>query len=96
MQVRISKWGNSLAVRLPKQLADQLCLAEGQSVDLAVVDNTIKIEPQPSARIPRYKLADLLAQCDPSDQPEAIDWGPDVGAEIIDDDYSRGLIRENS
>jgi antitoxin MazE len=95
MQVRVSRWGNSLAVRLPKQLAEQLGLTEGQTVDLAVVDNAIKIEAEATPRIPRYKLADLLADCDPNDQPDVVEWGPDIGAEIIDDDYSRGLIRED-
>lgn len=92
MQVRVSRWGNSLAVRLPKQLAEQLGLAEGQTVNLAVVDNTIKIESEPANRIPRYKLADLIKEAEdlgPGAQPETVDWGPDRGAEIIDDDYTK-------
>ena len=28
----------------------------------------------------------------PEDEPETIDWGPDRGSEIIDDEYSRGEI----
>jgi antitoxin MazE len=28
----------------------------------------------------------------PQNQSETIDWGPDVGSEIIDDEYSRGEI----
>jgi antitoxin MazE len=92
MQVRVSRWGNSLAVRLPKQLAEQLGLAEGQAIDLSIVDNEMKLKPEVITRVPRYKLADLVAQMDPANVPELVDWGPDVGAEIIDDDYSRGLI----
>jgi antitoxin MazE len=41
-----------------------------------------------------YRLEDPLAAIDrlaPDDRPEVMDWGPDVGAEIIDDDYNRGL-----
>jgi len=44
-------------------------------------------------RIRKYKLEELLAQVTPENIPPFVDWGPDVGAEIIDDDYSRGLIR---
>lgn len=95
MQVRISRWGNSLAVRLPKQLAKQLALSEGQTVDLSIVDDALKLAPGSVTRIPRYRLEDLLAQCDPNDAPELVDWGPDVGGEIIDDDYSRGLVRDD-
>jgi antitoxin MazE len=37
-------------------------------------------------------LEELLDQIDPNNVPPMVDWGPDVGSEIIDDDYSRGLI----
>jgi antitoxin MazE len=32
--MQVSKWGNSLAVRLPKALVDKLNLAEGDEIDL--------------------------------------------------------------
>ena len=40
----------------------------------------------------RYKLADLIKEAEdlgPIAQPETVDWGPDRGAEIIDDDYAK-------
>ena len=43
----------------------------------------------------KYRLEDLLAEMDrlgPDNRPKLVDWGPDVGAEIIDDAYSRGEI----
>jgi antitoxin MazE len=88
MQVRVSRWGNSLAVRLPKHIAEELRLEEGQTVDLTVDMDELKLRPV--TPIPRYRLEDLIAQMDPANQPELVDWGPDVGAEIIDDDYSKG------
>jgi antitoxin component of MazEF toxin-antitoxin module len=33
----------------------------------------------------RLQLSELLAQCRPENRPEPIDWGPDVGREIIRD-----------
>lgn len=36
--MQVSKWGNSLAVRLPKTIVDELQLAEGDEVDLRIVD----------------------------------------------------------
>jgi len=88
MQVRVAKWGNSLAVRLPKHIAEELRLEEGQTVNLTVDIDELKLRPV--TQIPRYNLEDLIAQMDPANQPELLDWGPDVGAEIIDDDYSKG------
>jgi antitoxin MazE len=36
--MRVSKWGNSLAVRLPKKLVQDLNLTEGDEVDITAVD----------------------------------------------------------
>jgi antitoxin MazE len=36
--VQVSKWGNSLAVRLPKKLVEQLGLAEGDDVNVTAAD----------------------------------------------------------
>jgi antitoxin MazE len=36
--MRVSKWGNSLAVRLPKKLVEDMGLAEGDEVDVRAID----------------------------------------------------------
>ena len=93
MKVKVAKWGNSLGVRLPKAAAEAAGLRPGTEVDVVVDGQDLRIKP--SVRIPRYKLEDLIAEMDrlgPKNRPELVDWGPDVGAEIIDDDYSSGLI----
>ena len=36
--MRIAKWGNSLAVRIPAQVAQDLRLKEGDEIDLLAVD----------------------------------------------------------
>ena len=47
MQTMISKWGNSLALRLPRLVAEQARLVEGTTVDLEVDDGILKvIHPQ--------------------------------------------------
>jgi antitoxin MazE len=72
MQARISRWGNSLAVRLPRQLADSAGLGEGTAVDLDIVDGAIRLIP---AR-PSYTLAQLLAGITPDNVPESFDDSP--------------------
>ena len=57
----IAKWGNSLAVRLPKQAAEAAHLTEGAPVTIKVVGRDIVISP---ARA-RYSLDELLAAYDP-------------------------------
>jgi antitoxin MazE len=84
MKVKVAKWGNSLGVRLPKAAADAVGASVGSDLDLT-------IEPKTSGEL----LAEMLAEIDrlgPDCIPETIDWGPDRGAEIIDDAYSRGEI----
>jgi len=36
--MQVSKWGNSLAVRLPKKLVEQLGIAEGDDVNVTAAD----------------------------------------------------------
>jgi antitoxin MazE len=93
MKVKIAKWGNSLGLRLPKAVVEATGLKPGSEVDVSVEGRGIQIrQPLP---IKHYRLEDLLAEMDrlgPQNEPEMVDWGPDVGSEIIDDAYSRGEI----
>jgi antitoxin MazE len=75
----IQKWGNSLGVRLPKAFVDQIGLHEGSEIELVLRNGTIVIAPSR----PHYALHDLLAGCTPDRRPDAVEWGPDVGGEIL-------------
>jgi antitoxin MazE len=49
--MQVSKWGNSLAVRLPKKLVEQLGLKEGDDVNVvAAKDGTIEVEAREDQR----------------------------------------------
>ncbi len=80
MEATISKWGNSLALRLPKRLADQVRLVEGSTVTLEIDDGTLKVIP--SRKKP--KLSELLAS-EPKRVGKAgsseVDWGDPRGDE---------------
>jgi antitoxin MazE len=80
MPVVLQKWGHSVGVRIPKAMLQQVGLSEGSKVDVVVSGDHLVIRPTG-----RITLAELLAQCKPENRPEPIDWGPDVGREIIDD-----------
>jgi antitoxin MazE len=75
MKAKIAKWGNSLAVRLPKPLAEDLGLVPGREVDLARDGTRLTIETAPGRKIPHYRLEDLLAQIKPGQEPPYEDWG---------------------
>lgn len=75
MQGTVAKWGNSLAVRLPRHLAESAKLSEGVAVELAVEDQALIIRPTRR----RYKLAELLAQ--DNARHKEVDWGEPKGEE---------------
>lgn len=81
MQVQLARWGNSLGLRIPKEVAAQAGLRAGIRVELAAEGDRIVIKP---AR-PRYVLAELLEGVTPEAMREAFDWGPDIGREIVDE-----------
>ncbi|HEV7411237.1 MAG TPA: hypothetical protein VGO01_22365 [Bradyrhizobium sp.] len=56
-----------------------------------MVKTTRRNPPKTSAQLLEEKLAEI-DRLGPACVPEMVDWGPDRGAEIIDDAYSRGEI----
>ena len=80
MQVQVARWGNSLGLRIPKDVAQRTGLREGARVDVVVEGDRIVISP---AR-PRYVLGDLLKGMTPEGMRQAFDWGPDRGHEIVE------------
>ena len=79
MSITLHRWGNSVGLRLPKSLLEQLGLGEGSQVDLKVDGNRLVIEP---VRHRRLTMAELLEGFSPDDRPEEVDWGPPVGREV--------------
>ncbi|RAI46075.1 AbrB/MazE/SpoVT family DNA-binding domain-containing protein [Rhodoplanes roseus] len=96
MKVKVSKWGNSLGVRLPKAAAEAAGLSEGSEVDVVVEGRELRLKPAAPVGYTRYRLADLVAEAKrlgPENEPPTVDWGPDRGEEILpEDEYSRGEI----
>jgi antitoxin MazE len=45
MKARVQKWGNSLGIRIPKVLAQEVALETDSEVDLSTRDGTIVISP---------------------------------------------------
>ena len=93
MKVKVAKWGNSLGLRLPKAAVEAIGIENGAELELVVEGRDLRLRR--IWPIPYYRMEDLIAEMKrlgPENRPEFVDWGPDVGAEIIDDDYSRGLI----
>ncbi|HJM50886.1 MAG TPA: AbrB/MazE/SpoVT family DNA-binding domain-containing protein [Alphaproteobacteria bacterium] len=77
MKTAIAKWGNSLAVRLPRHLTEGVNLSEGSPVEIRVEGQNLLI----CATRPRQKLSDLLRKHQASQQHDEVDWGQPKGDE---------------
>ena len=76
----VQRWGNSLALRLPKQLEAELGLQKGSDVRMSVAAGRLVVVPRRSRRTP---LAELLVCCTPANRPKTIVHGPPLGRETI-------------
>lgn len=65
---RLRKVGSLVMLAVPPAFLEQLRLQPGAAVGLTVDGNRLVVEARPR---PRYALEDLLAQCDPTADPDA-------------------------
>ena len=77
MVTSIQRWGNSLAIRIPKPFASQAGLAEDTDVEIVVEGDRIVISPAKR----EWKLEKLLAGISPSNRHREIRWGQPKGRE---------------
>jgi antitoxin MazE len=85
MNTKIKKWGNSLGVRIPKEILDNLGVKEDWEFEIIEKANSIELKPISKNNLKKkYTLDELLAGINREEDIELIDWGPDVGKEIIE------------
>ena len=82
MKTRVQKWGNSLALRIPKALATETGLGENAEVELSSDNGRLVITPRKRTRKGKYKLKDLLRGITPENLHGEISFGPPVGREV--------------
>ena len=80
MQTKIKKWGNSLALRIPKSFALNANLRQDELVDISIDKERIIITPIGEKE---YSLDDLLAGVSEDNLHDEFDTGAPVGKEIL-------------
>lgn len=78
MTTTVQKWGNSLAVRIPTNIAEQAAIEQGSEVEIQVNEQCITLIPK--RRKPT--LDELLAMITPENRHAEIDFGVE-GNELI-------------
>ncbi len=77
MQVKAQRWGNSLAVRIPKVVADQVGIREQDEMEIEVTKGIIQLRP----RTPEPGLNELLAGISAENLHDETDFGQSEGRE---------------
>ena len=76
MLVEFCKWGNSLAVRIPKTVAEALKVGVGKQAELAIENGALVLRPiMRPKRKPTYTLDELLRGMTRENVPQEVDWG---------------------
>jgi antitoxin MazE len=77
MTTKIQKWGNSLAVRIPKEVAEGF--RSGVSVDLRREGDALIVRPSKKVK---FLLEDLVSRIETKHLHKEADWGKPIGKEL--------------
>ena len=75
---KVQKWGNSLALRIPKAFALEVGLYEDAPVEVSVRQGHLIVAP---VKAPTYALADLVSGISRRNAHAEVDLGPSQGRE---------------
>ena len=81
-KVKISRWGDSAAIRLPEAVMEELQLKEGDVIELSLAGGTVEVEKAGPVLAPT--LEEMVAEMERlgwENEPETVDWGRDIGSE---------------
>ena len=79
MKTTAQKWGNSLAIRVPKSVAVQVGLKAQDDLEIEVQDGNVVLKPH-LRRV--YRLDDLVKRITSKNLHSEIDTGSPIGREI--------------
>lgn len=91
-RTKLSSWGTSQAVRIPKEICDEAGLVAGDELDmttyrdesgLSVIIRNAHKEHRSFQAAPRISLRELFNEYQGDYSGEELDWGEDVGMEVI-------------
>jgi len=81
----VGRWGKSLAVRIPGEVANAAGLGGGERVEIEAREGDIVIR----RAAPQFTLEELFRGKTPQEWRQsyagAFDWGPDIGREVVEE-----------
>lgn len=79
MKTAVQRWGNSLALRIPRTYAAETKISEGSEVELTLKSGALVVRPIVRKR---HALADLLKRVTSANRHEAVETGHAIGKEV--------------
>jgi antitoxin MazE len=79
MKTAVQRWGNSLALRIPRTFATETRISEGSKVELSLKSGALVVRP---IQRNRHSLAALLRRVTPANRHESMSTGYPVGQEV--------------
>ena len=78
MKARIQRWGNSLALRIPKSFAAETRMEQDTLVELSLLDGKLVVSP---VAPPKVTLEQLLEGVTEQNRHHEVNTGPTAGGE---------------
>ncbi len=79
-QTKVSQWGNSLAIRLPQALINELGIERGAEVDIHIENDGFKVTIPCLPK--KFTLEELLVGVTPENLHHETSWGKPQGNEV--------------
>jgi len=80
MKTQMVKWGNSLAVRIPKHVVAEAKLREGDSLEIEAAEG--RVELRRATKVPT--LTQLISKITPENRYAEVSVGAEVGKEVVE------------
>jgi len=78
VKTKVQRWGNSLAVRIPKAFAEEVGLKDDSPVEMSLVEGGLLVEPSSTWAPSLDELLDGVTKANLHDE---VDTGPAQGSE---------------
>jgi len=78
MKTTVQKWGNSLAIRIPKHITKDTNVSEGSTINIMVKDGDIILHPTSG----EYSLNEILNKINSENIHSEISTGDQTGGEV--------------
>jgi antitoxin MazE len=81
MKVEFLRWGNSLALRVPKVFAEEIGAVAGKRAEMTAENGVLVVKVSKPKKRRRYNLEHLINGITEENRHAELDWGPPVGNE---------------